>query len=340
MANVVPKAFLSVPIGDRVSHLRWLFGAAIWMLALVACAQGKVVTVGVLSSISSVDYAVNLNQLRKGLHELGYVEGRNLRIEARYANAKLERLPELATELAAVPVDVLVTAGSSATRVARKVTREVPIVMAYAGDPVGGGFADSLSRPGGRITGLTTLATQLGAKRLEILREILPRLNDVALLWNPEAPERVIQFNDTQAAAKSLRISVHSFPARRAAEIEPALNALALKRPDAVIVLNDALLDGHLRMISAFAAKNRLVIVHQRRSAAQLGALLSYGPSYSNMHYRAAAYVDRILKGANPADLPIEQPTQFELLINLKTAKALGINVPHSVLLRANEVIQ
>jgi putative ABC transport system substrate-binding protein len=310
------------------------------MCPALAWAQGKVATVGVLSAFSAADYAANLDQLRRGLRELGYVEGRNLRIEVRHADAKLERLPQLAAELTAVPVDVLVTGGSHVTRVARKATRDVPIVMAYAGDPVGGGLADSLSRPGGRITGLTTLTSQLAGKRLELLREILPKMDDVALLWNPDVPERVIQFKETQAAAKSLRITVHSFEARRAGEIEPALKALAAKRPDAVIVLGDALLNANLRTITAFATKHKLVTVHQNRVDAQLGGLLSYGPNLPGMHYRAAAYVDRILKGAKPGELPIEQPTQFELVVNLKTAKALGIRIPQSVLARADEIIQ
>jgi putative ABC transport system substrate-binding protein len=224
--------------------------------------------------------------------------------------------------------------------VARKATRDVPIVMAWAGDPVGGGLADSLSRPGGRITGLTSFTSQLAGKRLELLREILPNMDNVALLWNPEVPERAIQFKETQAAAKSLRITVHSFEARRAGEIEPALKAMLPKRPDAVIVLGDALLTPNLRSITAFATKHKLATVHQLRIGVELGALLSYGPSLPSMHYRAAAYVDRILKGAKPGELPIEQPTQFELVINLKTAKALGIRIPQSVLARADEIIQ
>ena len=212
--------------------------------------------------------------------------------------------------------------------------------MAWAGDPVGGGLADSLARPGGRITGLTTLAPQLGGKRLEILREILPKMNDVALLWNPDVPERVIQFKETQAAAKRLRVAVHSFEARRKEEIDSALSALAQKRPDAMIILSDALFDANLSTVAAFAAKHRLVAAHQQRRAAELGMLLSYGASFSSLHYRAATYVDKILKGAKPGDVPIEQPTQFELVINLKTAKALGIRVPQSVLVRADGVIQ
>jgi len=326
--------------GGGAVLLRWFLTAVMWILAGVASAQTKVVTVGVLTALSSADYAVRLDHLRKGLHELGYVEGRNLKIEARHADGKLERLPQLASQLAAIPVDVLVTGGSHVTRVARKATRDVPIVMAWSGDPVGGGLADSLSRPGGRITGLTTLSPQLGGKRLEILREILPKMNDVALLWNPDVPERVIQFKDTQAAAARLRVTVHSFEVRHAGEIEATLNALVLKRPDAVIVLGDALVDTNLRAIAAFAARHKLVAVHQSRSGPQLGMLLSYGPNHVAMHYRAAAYVDKILKGAKPADLPIEQPTQFDLVINLKAAKALGIRIPQAVILRADEVIQ
>ena len=311
-----------------------------WAFAVAACAQGKAVTVGVLNAYSPEDYAGRLEQLRKGLHDLGYVEGRNLRLETRYAYPKLERLPQLATELAALPVDVLVTAGSHVTRVARKATRDVPIVMAYAGDPVGGGLVDSLSRPGGRITGLTTLSPQLGAKRLEILREIVPKVDDVALLWNSDVPERVIQFTETQAAAKSLHLRIHSFEVRRAGEIESALNALVGKRPDAVIVLNDALLDANLRRIADFATKHNLVAITQSRNGPEFGLLLSYGPNHAAMHYRAATYVDKILKGGKPGDLPIEQPTQFELVINLTPAKRLGLRIPPSLLVRANEVIQ
>jgi len=315
-------------------------GFAICAFGGSAHAQVKIATVGVLTSLPAASYAPYLEQVRRGLRELGYVEGRNLKIEARYAEAKLERLPQLAAELAALPVDVLLTAGSYVTRSARTATRDVPIVMAYAGDPVGGGFADSLSRPGGRITGLTTLSSQLGGKRLEILRQILPNMNDVAVLWNPDVQERAIQYRDTQTAAKSLRVGLRSYEARRASEIEPALHALSAKRPDALIVLGDALLDGHLRTIATFAAKNKLVMVHQTRNGAEHGALFSYGPSFAHMHYRAAMYVDKILKGAKPADLPIEQPTQFELVLNLKAAKALGLSIPQSVLVRADQVIE
>jgi putative ABC transport system substrate-binding protein len=319
---------------------RWLLVAAIWTFGTAAWAQGKAVTVGVLTAFSAADWAANLDHFRRGLRDLGYIEGRNLRIEARHADVKLEHLPQLAAELESVPVDVLVTIGSHVTRVARKTTRQVPIVMAFAGDPVGGGFADSLARPGGRITGLTNLTSQLAGKRLELLREILPRIKDLAVLWNPDVPERVIQFRETQAAAKAFGITVHSAEARRAAEIEPALRTLVAKRPDAVIVLGDALTHTHLRLIAAFTAKHKLVTIYQIPEGARLGGLLYYGPSYASLHYRAATYVDKILKGAKPGDLPIEQPTQFELVVNLRTAQTLGIRIPQSVLARADEVIQ
>ena len=313
--------------------------AALWILTAAGWAQDKVATVGVLTAVSSGAYAARLEQLRKGLRDLGYVEGRNLKLEIRYADAKLERLEQLAAELAAIPVDVLVTGGSHVTRVARKATRKVPIVMAWAGDPVGGGLADSLARPGGRITGLTTLSPQLGGKRLEILKEILPKMSAVAVLWNSEVPERILQFKETAAAAKRLRVALHSFEARRTEEIEPALKALAQRRPDAMIILSDALLEANVRAIGDFTVTHKLVAAHQTRSATH-GMLLTYGPNHAAMHYRAAAYVDKILKGAKPSDLPIEQPTQFELVINLKTAKALGISIPKSVLARADEIIQ
>jgi putative ABC transport system substrate-binding protein len=212
--------------------------------------------------------------------------------------------------------------------------------MAYAGDPVGGGLADSLSRPGGRITGLTTLSPQLAGKRLELLKEALPKLKDVGVVWNPEVPERVIQFRETQRAAEKLNIPLHSFEARSGDEIATALQLASSKRVDALIVLNDALLQFHQKKIVDLAVSQRLPSLYQVREAAKLGGLMSYGASATDLHYRAATYVHKILRGAKPGELPIEQPTKFELVINLKAAHALGISIPHSVLLRADEVIQ
>ena len=297
-------------------------------------------TIGVITPVTPALYAANLHALKQGLRELGYVEGRNLRIEIRYAEGRLDRLAGLAQELSNVPVDVLVTAGSHVTRVTRKTTRDIPIVMAYAGDPVGGGLVDGLSRPAGRITGLTTLSPQLAGKRLELLKETLPKVKDIGVVWNPEVLERVIQFKETQLAAAKLRIPLHSFEARSVDEIGTALKSASSKPVDAVIVMNDALLQSHQKKIVDLAANHRLPSLYQLREAAKLGGLMSYGPSFPDMHRRAAAYVDKILQGTKPGELPIEQPTKFELVINLKAAHLLGISIPQSVLVRADEVIQ
>ena len=310
-------------------------------LAPIALARGqKGATVGYVAAAAEVSFAPNLQALREGLRMLGYHERRNLRLEPRYAEGKIDRLPAFTRELASLPVEVLVTAGSHVTRVARKMTHDVPIVMAYAGDPVGGGLVDSLSRPGGRITGLTTLSPQLGGKRLELLKETLPKVREVGVVWNPDVPERVIQFRETEKAAASLAIPLQSFPARTVAEIGAALKSVASARIDALIVFNDALLQAHGKAIVDLIVARRVPSLFQERESAALGGLMSYGPAFPDMHRRAAAYVDKILKGAKPGDLPIEQPTKFELVVNLKTAKTLGLSVPSAVLLRADEVIR
>jgi putative ABC transport system substrate-binding protein len=309
-------------------------------LAASAQAPGKIASVGVLTAVSASEYSPNLQALRQGLRELGYVEGKSIRIEPRYAEGKPERLAELAVELNRLGVDVLVTAGSHVTRVARGSTRDIPIVMAYSADPVAVGFADSLSRPGGRITGLTTLSSQLGGKRLEILKAVFPGLANVGVIWNPNVPERVLQFKDTQGAAATLRVQVHSFEARRGEEVDSALKAATGKRLDALIVFNDPVMEVKVKRIAEVAAKSRLPTVHQDRRGAAAGGLISFGANIPDLSRRAADYVDRIIRGAKPGNLPIEQPTKFELVVNLKTAKALGITIPHAVLVRADEVIQ
>ena len=298
----------------------------------------RAATVGYVAAASEVSFSPNVEALRSGLRARGY--GGNLRLEARFAQGKLDRLPALAAELGSLPANVLVTAGSHVTRVARKATRDVPIVMAYAGDPVGGGLVDSLARPGGRITGLTTLSPQLGGKRLELLKETLPKVRAVGVVWNPEVPERVLQFKETEAAAEQLRMPLQSFPARNAEEIAKALRSAADAHVDALIVLNDALLQAHGKRMVHLIAEHRLPSLFQERESVQFGGLLSYGPSFSDLHQRAAAYVAQILQGVKPGDLPIEQPTKFDLVINLKAARALGVSIPHAVLLRADEVIQ
>jgi len=317
-----------------------LIAAGLLLASSATGTAGKMATIGVITAVSASSYAANLEELKRGLREYGYVEGRNIRIEARYADGKLDRLAGFGSELSKLPADVLVTAGSHVTRVVRKSTRDIPIVMAYAGDPVGGGLVDSLSRPGGRITGLTTLSPQLGGKRLELLKESLPRLAAVGVLWNPEVPERAIQFKETQIAAAKLRIPLHSFEVRSGDEIVAALKLASSTRIDAVIVLSDALTQSHLKGIVDLANSNRLPTLHQLHQAAELGGLMSYGVNFPDMHRRAAAYIDKLLNGAKPGELPIEQPTRFALVVNLKTAKALGIAIPQSVLLRADRVIE
>ena len=317
----------------------WALGA---LAATSAMAQpaSKAASIGVISGASQSVYQQRFEGLKQGLREHGYVEGRNLRLEVRYLDGNFESLPKVAQELAALPVDVIVTAGSHVTRVVRKSTRDIPIVMAYAGDPVGGGLADSLSRPGGRITGLTTMSPQLGGKRLELLKDALPKLAQVGVLWNPGVPERVIQFEETQAAAAKLGVSLQSFEARKPSEIDSALKRASASRLDALIVMSDGFFDTYRKRIVELAVGYKLATLHQEIQGAQFGGLLAYGPSHVDLHRRAASYVDKILKGAKPGELPIEQPNQFELIVNLKTAKKLGIVIPKTVLLRADEVIQ
>jgi putative ABC transport system substrate-binding protein len=318
----------------------FLVAAAFASITAIAQPAPKVATIGLVVPMSAPSYAQNLAAFRQGLRERGYIEGRNLRLEVRYAEGKLERIASLAEQLAAMPVDVLVTVGSHVTRVTRTATRDIPIVMAYAGDPVGGRLVASLSRPGGRITGLTTISPQLAAKRLELLKEALPKLESVAVIWNPAVPERVLQFKETEDAARTLGIGLHSFEARTGNDIGAAVKGAAAKRIDALIILDDALLSSHQKRIFDLALEQRLPSLHQRPDAAELGGLLAYGPSFRDLHHRAAGYVDRILKGAKPGELPVEQPAKFELVVNLKTAKALGVRIAPSVLVRADRVIE
>jgi putative ABC transport system substrate-binding protein len=318
----------------------FIIATAALPLSVGAQLARKSATIGLIVPGWATAWAANIEAFRRGLGEHGYIESKNLRLEVRYAEGKFDRLPRLAKELATIPVDVLVTGGSYVTRLTRRSTQDIPIVMAYAGDPVGGGLVDSLARPGGRITGLTTLSPQLAAKRLELLKEILPKHKDVGVLWNPEVPERGIQFQETESAARKLGITIHSFEARTGEEIAAGLRLASRKRVDAIIVLQDGVLQSHLREIVRLATIQRLPNVHQESEGARVGGMLSYGASFSDMFYRAASYVDKVLKGAPPGELPIEQPNRFQLIINAKAAKALGVVIPASVLVRADEVIQ
>ncbi|KRT74322.1 MAG: hypothetical protein XU13_C0008G0010 [Candidatus Rokubacteria bacterium CSP1-6] len=316
------------------------FGILLAPLATQAQQSGKVHRIGFLGNSTAALEANLVGPFREGLRDLGYVEGRNVLIEYRWAEGKYERFPALIAELIAMKIDVIVTAGTPATLAVKKATTSVPLVMVAVGDPVGTGIVASLNRPGGNITGLTSISPELEGKRLELLREVVPKLSHVAMLWNPVSPFQVIAETEVRAAAKVLRMKVLSLGVRTREEIEDALAAIARERPGALLVLADRLFLHNRARIMEFAAQHRLPGVHAYRELVEAGGLMSYGPSYAGMHRRAATYVDKILKGASPADLPVERPATFELVVNLKAAKALGLTMPQSVLLRATEVIQ
>jgi ABC-type uncharacterized transport system substrate-binding protein len=305
-----------------------------------AAPPAKVPRIGFLGNTTAALEANLVGPFREGLRDLGYAEGRDVLIEYRWVEGKYERLPALIGELIAQKVDVIVTAGTPATLAVKKATTSVPLVMVAVGDPVGTGIVPSLSRPGGIITGLTSISPELDGKRLELLREVIPGVSHVAVLWNAASPLQVVAEKQTQAAARVLRIKVLSLGVRTEEEIQQALAAIVRERPGALLVLADRLFLQHRTRIMDFAAQHRLPGVHAYRELVEVGGLMSFGPSYAGMHRRAAYYVDRILKGTKPGDLPVEQPTKFELVINLKTAKALGLTIPPSVLARADEVIQ
>jgi ABC-type uncharacterized transport system substrate-binding protein len=315
-------------------------GILLGSLAAQAEQTGNVYRIGFLGNSTAALEANLVGPFREGLRDLGYVEGRNVLIEYRWAEGKYDRFPALIGELLALKVAVIVTAGTPATLAVKKATTSVPLVMTAVGDPVGTGIVPSLSHPGGNITGLTAISTEMDAKRLELLREVVPSVSYIALLWNAASPLQVLAEKQVQAAAQVLRMRVLSLGVKTEEEIKSALAVMARERPDALLVLADRLLLHHRALIMDFATRHRLPGVHAYRELVEAGGLMSFGPSYADMHRRAAYFVDRILKGAKPGDLPVERPRTFELVINLKVAKALGLMIPQSVLLRGTEIIQ
>jgi len=311
---------------------------------LVTAAQpaGKVHRIGWLSpGFPRPDRDPPVDAFRQGLHELGYVEGQNFVIEYRGAEGKEERLSDLAAELVRLHVDVIVAVGPSATRAAQHATRTIPIVMTGSADPVAQGFVASLARPGGNITGGSFLMAELPGKRLELLKETVPQSTRVAVLGNPAFEPYKLYLNNLTVAAQALGLHLHVVEVRSADELDPAFAAMTRAGADALIVMADpALMDNLLGRVADLAATHRLPAMYYWKMYVEAGGLMSYGPSLTERHRRAAAYVDKILKGAKPANLPVEQSTKFELVINLKTAKALGITMPPSLLLLADEVIQ
>jgi putative ABC transport system substrate-binding protein len=276
------------------------------------------------------------------LAELGYRDGEHVRFERRAAAGRDDRLPDLAADLVRRKMDVIVAIGLPAIRAARKATATIPIVMIAEGDPVQAGLVASIARPGGNVTGVTVLAPELSAKRLELLKEVVPGLRRAAVLWNPDDAEKQAEWKETEVAARRLAVELQSLPVRARADIEPAFEAAAKARSDGMIVLADALVVGQSRAIAALARAKRLPVVFPTSYFVDpgQGGLIAYGPNLIDLSRRAAAYVDRILKGAKPADLPVEQPTRLELTVNLATARALGLTLPPPVLLRADRTIE
>jgi putative ABC transport system substrate-binding protein len=277
---------------------------------------------------------------RQGLRELGYVEGRNIALEPRWAEGKYDRYPALAADLVRLKVHVIVAVGGRATQVAQQATKTTPIVMSVVIDPLGSGLVSSLARPGGNVTGLTVMASDLVGKQFELLKQAVPDVSRVALLWNPANPGGAPQLREAEAAARALGVRLQTLGARDPQEIDSAFAAMTRERADALVVLGDAILYNQRKQIAELAAKSRLPSASALREYAEAGGLIAYGTDSLDLERRSTAFVDKILKGAKPADLPVEQPTKFELVINLKTAKALGLTIPQSILVLADEVIQ
>src|SRR5262245_39644688 len=322
----------------------------LWMVTLILLATGtfaeaqqpkKVPRIGFLSGSSPSSLASRVESFRQGLRELGYVEGQNIVIEYRYADSKFNRLPELTAELVRLKVDVIVTAGPTGTGPAKEATSAIPIVMAQDPDPLGSGFIASLARPGGNVTGLTDLGPKLGGKRLELLKEAVPKLVRVAVLYDPDNPSSVLSGKEVlPVAASALGLTARLWEVRDASGFERVFAALSKERPHGLYVFGGQLLNNNHKRTAGFALKNRLPSMYVSRYSVDAGGLMYYGADISDSYRRVAYYVDRILKGAKPADLPVEQPTKFELVINFKTAKEIGVAIPPEVLARATKLIK
>ena len=301
---------------------------------------GKVYRIGVLETRSTDLNAANLDAFRQALMALGYKEGQNLEIAYRSSDGRNERFPDLASELVGLKVDLILTRGTPASLAAKKATRTIPVVMASVGDPVGTGLVASLGHPGGNVTGLSALNVEIYAKRVELLRELLPRLTRIACLFNMSNPLLLLQWEEVQRAARSLGIQPQLLDVRRPEDLPRAFDSAAKERAEALVVALDGMTQAHLRPIAELAVKHRLPSIYPVREYADVGGLITYGWSDRHQYERAATFVDKIFKGAKPGDLAIEQPTRFELVINLRTAKALRLTVPPSLLLRADQVLE
>jgi ABC-type uncharacterized transport system substrate-binding protein len=313
------------------------------LLAFVQQAEAqqadKIPRIGFLINSPSV-FPGRIGAFRQGLRELGYVEGKNLVIEWRSTEGKLDRAPTLATELVRLKVDILVSAGPTSTAILKEATTTIPIVMGFDTDPVGNGLVASLARPGSNVTGLSVLSPELGGKRLELLKEIIPKLSRIAVVGSSTLPGNAQTFRETELAAEALRVTLLYDDVLSPKDIEAAFQRAFKGRADAVLALGNSVLNAYRAKVADLAVKNRLPAMYYAAEFVEDGGLISYGVDFPDLFRRAATYVDKILKGAKPAELPVEQPTKFELVINLKTAKQIGLTIPPNVLARADKVIR
>jgi putative tryptophan/tyrosine transport system substrate-binding protein len=318
--------------------------ALLFALSFPAEAQqtAKIPRIGYVSGTGNASNpGPNVEAFRQGLRDLGYIEGKNIVVEYRYAEGNVDRLRSLVAELVKLKVDVLFVGNLPGIRAAKQATNTIPIVMVLSVDPVATGLVDSLARPGGNITGITTLGRDLSGKRLELLKEAVPRISPVAVLWDAEAPGSVIGFKEYEAAARALKIEFLSLDVRGPnPNLDGAFQAATKGRANALITSRSIMLLRYPKRIAELTIKNRLPSMYERSDYVEAGGLMSYGANDTDLYRRAAIYVDKILKGAKPAELPVEQPTKFELVINLKTAKQIGLAIPHSVVYRADKVIK
>jgi putative tryptophan/tyrosine transport system substrate-binding protein len=317
-------------------------GALLLALGSLAEAQqqAKVPRIGYLGTASPSAVSARVEAFRQGLRELGYAEGKNIVIEWRYAEGKLDHLPALAAELVRLKVDIIVVSGTTSTRAAKEATVTIPIVMGFNNDPVGNGFVTSLAHPGGNITGLSTLAPEISGKQLELLKEIVPKLSRVAVLGSSTTPGNAQARREIELAAGALKVQLQYLDVLATKDIETAFRAASNGRADAVLVLQSFVVLPQRKQIADLAVKNRLPAIYYSIEYVEDGGLMTYSVSVTDLSRRAATYVDKILKGAKPADLPVEQPTKFELIINLKAAKQIGLTIPPNVLARADKVIK
>jgi putative tryptophan/tyrosine transport system substrate-binding protein len=327
-------------VTTRRAFLGTLAGALLVPLTAGAQQAGKVWRIGFLQGGARTSDGAPPAALRQALQALGYVEGKEVTYAGRWAEARHDRLPRLAAELVGLKVDLIVTMGGPAAEAAKEATSTIPIVIAAAGDAVGTGLIASLARPGGNITGITDQAAELSAKRLELLKEAVPKASRIAVIWNADDRAMTLRYREVERAARILHVTVQPLGVREPDDFAVAFTAMTRERPDGLFLVTDALTTLNRKRILDFAATRRIPAMFEFGFLVRDGGLMSYGPDLDDNLRRAAVYVDRILKGARPGDLPVEQPTRYYLLINLKTAKSLGLTIPQSLLLRADEVIQ